>query len=359
MELVSQRDAAIPLQCACRALGLPRASVYRRLRPRPLSSATRRVRSSVRALSEDERREVLEVLHADRFVDQPPREVYATLLAEGRYLCSVRTMYRLLSSEGEVRERRNQRSPQHHPVPRLEARAPNEVWTWDISKLATVTPGTFLNLYLVLDLYSRYIVAWMVALRENSGLAQHLIGQSIERLAIPAGQLTLHNDRGAPMTAVSFNELLDSLGVQPSRSRPRVSNDNPYSESHFKTLKYQPQYPGRFRDLEDARAFLRRFVTWYNEDHRHTGLNGFTPAEVYHGRHPELANERQRVLQAAYANNPQRWINGPPRVSMPPDVVAINPAPPLHIENTPPLANEIIPVESPVILTKPKANFAT
>jgi len=316
MDLVCQRDAAIPLQSACRALGLPRAGVYRYLHPRPATRTTASARTSPRALSPGERRDVLAVLHAERFVDQPPREVYGTLLAEGCYLCSVRTMYRVLAADGQVRERRNQRAPQHHPVPRLEARAPNEVWTWDISKLATVTPGVFLNLYLVLDLYSRYIVAWMVALRENSGLARHLIGQTIERLAIPAGQLTLHNDRGAPMTSISFNELLDSLGVEPSRSRPRVSNDNPYSESHFKTLKYQPQYPRRFRDIGHARAFLRRFVTWYNQEHCHTGLNGFTPAEVYHGHHERLVQERQRVLEAAYANHPQRWINGPPRCNV-------------------------------------------
>lgn len=261
MQAVFQRDPAITLQHACGALGLPRASVYRRLKPRPPSPKTGRSCSSPRALSDDERREVLETLHARRFVDQPPREVYATLLGEGRYLCSVRTMYRVLAAEGEVRESRNQRAPQHHPVPRLEARAPNEVWTWDISKLATLASGVFLNLYLVLDLYSRYIVTWMVASRENSGLAQHLIRESIERLAIPPAQLTLHNDRGAPMTAVSFNDLLDSLGIEPSRSRPRVSNDNPYSESHFKTLKYQPEYPGRFQDAEHARTFLRCFVT--------------------------------------------------------------------------------------------------
>jgi len=196
MELVHHRDPLIPLQRACGALRLPRASVYRRLRPRPSPTA---VRTSPRALSEEERNEVLAVLHTERFVDQPPREVYATLLAEGRYLCSVRTMYRVLAAAGEVRERRNQRAPQqHHPVPRLQARAPNEVWTWDISKLATVTPGVFLNLYLVLDLYSRYIVAWMVALRENSGLARQLIAASVERLAIPKGRLTLHNDRRCP-----------------------------------------------------------------------------------------------------------------------------------------------------------------
>jgi putative transposase len=225
MGAVTERNPDIPLQSACRTLGLPRASVYRRLRPRVPIARTHHRRVSPRALSGSERQAVLDVLHSGRFADQPPREVYAALLAEGRYLCSVRTMYRILTAQGEVRERCNQRPPHHHAIPRLEARAPNEVWTWDISKLATVTTGVFLNLYLVLDLYSRYIVAWMVALRENSALAQHLIRQSIERLAIPAGQLTLHNDRGAPMTAISFNALLDSLGVEPSRSRPRVSND--------------------------------------------------------------------------------------------------------------------------------------
>lgn len=359
MAAVAQRDPVLPLQRACGALGLARASVYRRQRPQPSTGLVPRVRTSPRALSEVERQSVLEVLHTERFIDQPPREVYATLLAEGRYLCSVRTMYRVLASEGEVRERRNQRPPQHHPVPRLEATAPNQVWTWDITKLATLTPGVFLNLYLVLDLFSRFVVAWMVALRENSALAQHLIRQSIERLGIPAGQLTLHNDRGAPMTAVSFNELLDSLGVEPSRSRPRVSNDNPYSESHFKTLKYQPEYPRRFRDVHHARTFLRRFVTWYNQEHRHTGLKGFTPAEVYHGHYHALADERQRVLEAAHAKNPQRWINGPPRVPLPPDVVAINPVPPEAIQTSPPLANEIVPAERPIILSHLKEVIPT
>jgi putative transposase len=359
MTLVEHRDPVIPLQSACGALGLSRASLYRRLRPRPATPSEVGARTSPLALSEQERREVLALLHTDRFIDQPPREVYATLLAEGRYLCSVRTMYRVLAAEGEVRERRNQRAPQHHPVPHLEARAPNQVWTWDISKLATCAPGVFLNLYLVLDLYSRYIVAWMVALRENSGLAQHLIAHTIQRLAIPPGQLTLHNDRGAPMTAIGFNELLDTLGVEPSRSRPRVSNDNAYSESHFKTLKYQPQYPGRFRDIGHARSFLRRFVSWYNCEHCHTGLNGFTPQDVFEGQYHRLAEQRQQVLDAAYAANPQRWINRPPKVRLPPEVVAINPAPPLDSETATPLANEIVPAEVPIITTAIKEVITT
>jgi putative transposase len=359
MAALSERDPAIPLERACRVLGLPRGSVYRRLRPTPSIAATRGPPRSRRALSDDERRQVLALLHSERFLDQPPREVYATLLAEGQYLCSVRTMYRVLAAEDEVRERRNQRAPQHHAVPRLEARAPNEVWTWDISKLATLTRGVFLNLYLILDLYSRFIVAWMLALRENSGLAQHLVRHTIERLGIPAAQLTLHNDRGAPMTAIGFNDLLASLGIEPSRSRPRVSNDNPYSESHFKTLKYQPEYPGRFRHAAHARAYLRRFVPWYNQDHHHIGLKGFTPAEVYHGRHLVLGAERQRVLDAAYAANPQRWINGAPRVPMPPEVVTINPAPPVDLESCSPIANGVVPTELPVILPNRKEVFPT
>ena len=359
MDLVSRRDPVISLQRACQALDLPRTSVYRRLRPRAPNTQGESARTSPRALSARERQDVLAVLHTERFIDQPPREVYAALLAEGRYLCSVRTMYRVLAADGEVRERRDQRAPQHHPVPRLEARAPNEVWTWDISKLATRAPGVFLNLYLVLDLYSRYIVSWMVALRENSGLAQHLIRASIERLAIPAGQLTLHNDRGAPMTAIGFNALLDTLGVEPSRSRPRVSNDNPYSESHFKTLKYQPQYPERFADIGHARAFLRRFVTWYNQEHHHTGLNGFTPAEVFHGRHHNLATQRQRVLEAAFASNPQRWVNGPPKVALPPEIVAINPAPPPEPDNAAQLPNEIVPVETPLVTITKEERITT
>lgn len=353
METVSQRDPSIPLQRACAALALPRATLYRRLQPKPSAVVIRKPRTSPRALSPHERREVLEVLHEERFADQPPREVFGTLLAQGRYLCSVRTMYRLLAAENEVRERRNQRAPQHYPVPRLEARAPNQVWTWDITKLATATPRVFLNLYLVLDLYSRYIVAWMVALRENSGLAQHLIRQAIERMAIPRSQLIVHNDRGAPMTAIGFNDLLVSLGVEPSRSRPRVSNDNPYSESQFKTLKYQPEYPRRFQDAEHARTFLRRFVPWYNQEHHHTGLSGFTPAEIYQGRHRELAVQRQRVLDAAHRRNPQRWINAPPRMPMPPEVVAINPVQPVDTEHRSPIANEVIPIERPLILRNP------
>jgi len=285
------------------------------------------------------------VLHGPEYVDQTPREVFGQLMNQGRYLCSVSTMYRLLRAAGQSRERRNQRPAQHHAVPRLQANAPDQVWTWDISKLATRRRGQFLNLYLILDLYSRYIVGWMVALRENSRLAQQLIQESVQRRNIQRDQLILHNDRGAPMTALGFVALLESLGIDPSLSRPRVSNDNPYSESAFKTLKYQPEFPGHFQDVHHARRFMRRFVTWYNDAHHHCGLNGYTPAEVYSGQYRQRQLEKQAVLDAAHAQNPQRWINGAPRAPLPPARVSINPSPP-ELPDTPPIDNESLPDEA-------------
>lgn len=258
-------------------------------------------------------------------------------------------MYRLLTNLGESRERRDQRAPVHHAVPRLSATAPDQVWTWDITKLATLTTGVFLNLYVILDLFSRCIVGWMVARRETSALAQQLIVRSIEHAGIGAGQLTLHNDRGAPMTAHTFDAMLTTLGIEASRSRPRVSNDNAFSESGFKTLKYQPDFPGRFRDAEHARSWMRQFTPWYNEQHRHEGLNGFTPNEVYSGRHVELSVERQATLDAAYARHPERWISRPPLLPKPPTIVTINPAPPLPSAAPPALQNEVVPVESSVV----------
>lgn len=357
--LLRDRDPALPLTRACAALGAVRGTVHRHLRPRHGPAPAPRPRGSARALTPVERHTVLEHLHSERFVDQPPREVYGTLLVEGVYHCSVRSMYRLLAAHGEARERREQRAPTRHPVPQLLATAPNQVWTWDISKLPTTALGVFLNLYLILDLFSRYIVGWMVAQRENTALAQQLIARSVERLGIDRGQLTLHNDRGAPMTARSFDALLALLGIEPSRSRPRGSNDNPFSESGFKTLKFQPDYPGRFVGSEHARAFVRRFVPWYNEQHRHDGLHGFTPAEVFSGRHRELAAQRHAVRLDAYAPTPERWIQGPPKLVLPPDVVTINPAPPLTSDSLAPLPNEVVPAESIAIARAPSRSIAT
>jgi putative transposase len=267
-------------------------------------------------------------LHAERFVDQPPRQVWATLLDEGVYHASPSTMYRILAGLGETKDRRNQRPAQRNAIPRLEATAPNQVWTWDISKLPTTTPGKFLNLYLILDLFSRFPVGWMVAEHENSALAKQLIAETFVARSILPDTLTLHNDRGAPMTALAFIDLLGELGVKRSVSRPRVSNDNAFSESMFKTTKQQPDYPGCFTGLAHARRWLTEFFAWYSNVHRHSALGFFTPADVYFDRVPALAEVRQKAFDGAYLAHPERFIRRPPRVAMPPAKVAINPAPP-------------------------------
>jgi putative transposase len=312
---------------ACSVVGLSRATAYRRLRPRAGESQPNR-RVSHRRIPDQERAGILEVLDSDRFVDQPPREVYATLLSEGIYLCSPRSMYRLLRARGPLRERRDHRERGPHPVPRLVATAPNQVWTWDISKLATHNRGEFLNLYVILDLFSRYVVAWMVAAHENSALAKQLFAEAIGRYRIEPGNLTVHQDRGAPMTAHGFADLLAELGVDRSYSRPRVSDDNAFSESQFHTLKYQPDYPGRFRDIRHARLWCEEFFDWYNNAHHHDGLALFTPGDVFHGRIDRLAAQRQAALNAAFLAHPERFPLGAPSVRLPPAVVRINPIDP-------------------------------
>jgi putative transposase len=327
MELLRTRDVEIPLRTACVVLGMPRATARRHLAPRRHGPRRRRP-TSHRKLAHAEEQAVLATLHSERFQDQAPRQVYAELLDEGTYLASPSTMYRILSAHGEGSERRNQREARSHAVPRLEATRPNQVWTWDISKLATYVPGVFLNLYLVLDLFSRYPVAWMIAERENSALSKQLFAEAITRYELAPGSITVHNDRGAPMTASGFVDLLAQLGVDRSKSRPRVSNDNPFSESCFKTIKYQPDYPGRFRDVAHARCWFTEFFDWYANRHRHSGLALFTPADVFFGRVGELADSRQRALDAAFAAHAERFVRGRPTVRLPPAKVAINPIDP-------------------------------
>jgi putative transposase len=265
------------------------------------------------------------VLDSEEYMDQPPREVYASLLGKGEYLCSVSTMYRILRHRGPVRDRRAHRERTHHAVPRLEATAPNQVWTWDITKLPTEKRGEFLSLYVILDLFSRYIVAWMVAKRENSALAKQLFAEAIERYGVEPGTLIVHQDRGAPMTSHGFADLLAELGVDRSYSRPRVSNDNPQSESQFHTMKYQPDYPGLFRHADHARSWCTDYFQWYNEDHHHTGLALHTPADVYFDRLEEVAAQRQQALSEVFAAHPERFPLGPPRDKRPPSRVVINP----------------------------------
>ena len=280
-----------------------------------------------RALCEVERQQVLETLTDERYRNQPPMEVYYDLLNQDKYLCSISTMHRILRSEQLQGDRRQQRPPQSHAIPRLKASAPNEVWTWDIAKLATHKRGEYLSLYVVMDLFSRYIVAWMLSRKENSSLSSQLMLEASQRYGIEENTLTLHQDRGTPMTAHCYLDLLSELAITASHSRPRVSNDNPMSEAQFKTLKYQPDYPRRFDDYAHAKRWCQDYVGWYNTEHHHSALAGFTPQQVFSGDYVGLARIRQRALDSAYANHAERFTKGPPTVKMPPEVVYINPVP--------------------------------
>jgi len=329
MVIVEQRDReVVPVSTACAALSLSRASLYRNQRPPSATKAalTTRVRApSPRRLSDAERQRILDTLHLPRFADQPPTEVYAALLGAGVYLASIRTMYRVLAEAGETKERRNQRRPHVHAMPSLTATAPNQVWTWDITKLATMEKGVFLMAYVIIDLFSRYVVGWMLAAKECKHLAAQLFAETIARHGIEPGCLQVHADRGSAMKSDTLAQLLDSLGASRSFSRPRVSDDNPFSEAQFKTMKYQPDYPGRFDSPLHGRAWLQDFFAWHNDDHHHSGLALFTPADVFHGRVDMVRAARQAALDAAYAAHPERFPNGPPRVPMPPHEVHINP----------------------------------
>jgi putative transposase len=264
-------------------------------------------------------------MHSPRFVDKAPAEVYATLLDEGVYVCSERTMYRLLAEAGEVRERRDQLLHPPAPCPQLVARAPNQVWSWDITKLKGPRKWLLFYLYVVLDIFSRYVVGWMLADRENGALAQKLLRETFSKQGIAEGTLTVHADRGSPMTSKDLRDLLDDLGVARSHSRPHVSNDNPFSESQFKTLKYRPEFPDRFASFEQAQALCRRFFRWYNHEHHHSGIAYLTPADVHDGRAGEILEARDHVLRAAYHKHPERFVHGPPASRRLPSEVWINP----------------------------------
>ena len=269
---------------------------------------------------------MVDALHSPRFVDRSPQQVWAVLLDEDRqHLCSVRTMYRILDSEGEVRERRNQL---RHPVyakPELVATGPNQVWTWDLTKLKGPVKWTYYYLYVILDLYSRYVVGWMVARREAARLAQRLISETLDKQGIGRDELTLHADRGSSPAAKSVALLLADLGVRKSHSRPHTSNDNPFSEAQFKTLKYHPSFPERFGSLEDARGFGGPFFSWYNNDHRHSSLALLTPADVHYGRAEQILELRAATLRMAFEAKPQRFKGRVPSPGALPEAVWINP----------------------------------
>lgn len=324
MTAAGELAGQVGVKVACAALGVARPTFYRRRRPATTGQRQPRPKPA-RALSEAERSEVLDVLCSPRFADRAPAEVYATLLDEGVYLCSERTMYRILGERRAVRERRAQRSHPNHPKPEVVARAPNEAWSWDVTRLLGPKKGQYLYLYVILDIFSRYVTGWMVAERETAGLAGRLIEESCLGQGVRPDALTLHSDRGAPMTANCTAQLLADLGVAQSLGRPRVSNDNPYSEAQFKTVKYHPGFPGRFADVEEAKAFCRSFFTWYNTEHRHGGIGLLTPEQVHLGSAPEVIRRRQEVLAAAYAARPERFVAGPPRAAELPEEVWINP----------------------------------
>jgi len=298
--------------------------VYRHRHPPPPLAPRPR---PPRALTAPERHGVLEALHASRFVDLAPAEIYATLLDEGHYLCSPRTMYRVLAAAAEGRPRRNQL---RHvaPVPELLATRPNEVWSWDITKLLGPVKWTYYYLYVILDIFSRYVVGWMVAHQESAALAERLIAATCDKHEIVPGQLTIHADRGSSMTSKPVAWLLADLGVTRTHSRPHVSNDNPFSEAQFKTLKYRPDFPARFATYEAARAFCHPFFTWYNTEHRHGGIGLLTPAMVHYGQAEAVCARRADVLAAAYRAHPERFVRRPPHVPMLPPAVWINPPKP-------------------------------
>jgi putative transposase len=345
MQATEELAPQVGVAAVCDAIGLSRASLYRRRRPPQPSRRS----TPARALSKPERQEILRVLHSERFVDAAPAQVHATLLEEGRYLCSPRTMYRILARNGEVRERRDQLQHPRYAAPELVATAPNQVWSWDITKLKGPVKLLYFYLYVILDIFSRYVVGWMIAEAENAGLAERLIEQSCIKQRIAPEQLTLHSDRGAAMTSKTVAQLLTELGIDKSHGRPRVSNDNPFSEAFFKTAKYRPAMPNRFADAFHARDVFRGVFDWYNNHHRHSGIAYLTPSAVHHGRADDLLDRRYRARMAAYLAHPDRFVNGPPqRASLPP-AVWINPPENTTRENRPgtivdPNDPEIVPV---------------
>ena len=332
MTAASELSAVVGCAAACRALELPRASFYRLRKPRAGPDTSDAGRPSPRALSGVERQTVLGYLHEERFVDQAPHQVHAALLDEGIYVCSPRTMYRLLDKHGEVRERRDQLQRPLYQKPELLATQPNQVWSWDITKLRGPVKWTYFYLYVILDLFSRYVVGWMVAPGESAELAKKLIQESIDKQGILPGQLHIHADNGPSMSSKALALKLADLGVTKSHSRPYVSDDNPFSESQFKTLKYRPAFPDRFGSLEDARAHGQDFFHWYNFEHHHSGIAMLTPHMVHYGLASDVLDNRQRVLTAAFQQHPERFVRRPPQPMPLPNAVWINPPQPDHSE---------------------------
>lgn len=328
---MKELSAEIGIKQACEKMNVPRSWLYRRQRkaasPQLATTVTEPATPTQKvkhALSDQEREQVRDCLNSPRFQDKSPRQVYATLLDEGRYLCHWRTMYRILQMYGEVKERRQQ---SRHPVrikPELVATQPKQIWSWDITWLPTEVKGRFFYLYVILDIYSRYVVGWMIETKESGELAKQFIAQTCVQQRVERDQLTLHADRGAPMRSQGVAALLQDLGIKKSHSRPRTSDDNPFSESQFKTMKYRPDYPGKFEAIEAAKVWARRFFQWYNEEHYHSGLSLLTPQMVHEGQSEQVCAQRQLVLNDAFAQHPGRFKGGQPVVATEPETVWIN-----------------------------------
>jgi putative transposase len=328
MTVTAELAPTVGIAVACRALGVSRASFYRRQQPLggPSTPSIRTARqTSPRSLSPTERQNIRALLNSPRFVDQAPAQIHTTLLDEGVYHCSTRTMYRILDDAQEVRERRDQlRHPTYHK-PELIATGPNQVWSWDITMLPGPGKASRFHLYVILDIFSRYVVGWLLAERECQDLAARLIRETCAKQDVQADQLTIHSDRGPSMKSQTVAQLLAALGIIKSHSRPHVSNDNPFSESQFKTLKYRPEFPDRFASYDEARAFCVKFFPWYNDEHYHSGLQMFTPASVHYCQTEPILAQRQRTLQAAYATHPERFVHGVSQPKPVPETVWINP----------------------------------
>jgi putative transposase len=324
-QAVAELAPLVGVRAGCAAVGEAQARWYRRHRQSPPPPRPERARAAQpRALSEVEHKELHRVLDSEEFIDEAPATVYAKLLDQGMYLASTSTMYRVLRDHGEVRERRRQAT---HPAaikPELLATNPNQVYSWDITKLAGPAKWTWFYLYVIIDIYSRYVPGWMLARAERAQLAERLLADTAAKQGISRGQLTIHADRGSPMTAKPMAFLLADLGVTKSHSRPHCSNDNPYSESQFRTMKYRPTFPDRFGSFQDAHAFCGRFFRWYNDEHRHSGIGFHTPADVHYGRAELVRARRAEVLTAAYAQHPERFVHKPPEPPALPGAAWIN-----------------------------------
>ncbi len=351
MNAVTQARETLGTKDACEALGVPRASYHRAQHPPQFGP---RLRRPPRKLSTREETTVLDTLHSERFVDSAPEEVVATLLDEGQYLCSPRTMYRVLERHDEVRERRRQLSRPSYQRPELMATRPNHLWSWDITKLLSQVKWTYFYLYVVMDVFSRYVVGWMVADRESADLAKTLFAETAERQGVQPGQLTAHADNGAAMSSQVLAQFFANLGLTKTHSRPYVSNDNPFSEAQFKTLKYMPDFPNRFTNQDHATSHMRVFFPWYNFEHRHSGIGMYTPADVHFGRADARHLARAQVLEAAYRLHPERFPGGCPAPQPVPTAVYINPPQPLPAMTRPLVAAEpghgvggVTPVSNP------------